>query len=380
MAYAAADETEEDLYQKCKSAYTEKDKEKVSQYADKFSSLYSQSEKNPEVYFMKAFLQTDANASIDAYKRIIDKYPKNMWAGRSHFQLGQIYYLQGKYKESSEQYSKIVVYFTEDDEIYWKARYWRCKTLIATGDYTGAIYALESLQNSSNKEIGSDAILLSLGQCYFGNKDYDKAEATFRKLIETMPKSESVPTFHLLLAKTLQGQGKLEDAKAQYSKIVESYGKSIEAKQAKESLDSMAQAQKNPAERDRNPVKVSPQLEWQFIEKSDKTKDSAVTTQEKPSDPNPPFQVKWKDDKEENPYYSIQVGAFSKSSGAESLAKRLSSQKYEVEIFNPPPGESPSLYKVRVGKYKTESEARKAAQDLNKSENIESKIVFVKGR
>lgn len=369
--------TEEYLYKECVKVYNEKNIAKASQLIDDFISKYPNSQYNDEIYFMKAFLQKNVTESIKIYKMIIEKYPKSKWAGRAHFQLGQIYYLQGKYGDAADHYGKILVYFTDDDEIYWPARYLRSKTLLARGDYNSAIYAFESLKNSASKGVSDDVIMISLGQCYIGTKEYDKAESIYRSLIESMPQSEWIPSAYLFLARSLQNQGKLDAAKTYYMKLMGDYSKSIEAKQAREYLVGISSSE--PMQKESDAAETNVQLESQFLKRVEKKTNQSEFSENSSS---PPFQIVWKDEvpevktKNEN-YYTVQVGAFSQRSGAENIANKLKRQKYDVQIIEPSSSDNNKLFKVRVGKFKTEAEAKKIAQKINESEKIESRIVEV---
>jgi TolA-binding protein len=379
---------EEELYQKCKSAYTAKDIDSTNKLIKDFLSQYPQSNYNAELSFVQASIQSDVNKAIGTYKEIISKYPNSKWAGKANFQLGQCYYLLGKYNESAEFYREVVVHFP-DDESYWQARYWRCKSLLAKGDYDGALDALNSLKESGNKEIGNDTILLSLGECYFAKKEYDKAEGTFRSLIDAIPDSKWMPSACFLLANTLMNLGKPEEANTFYKKVVESYPQSVEAKQAKKKLESPDKLIQSKTEK-----KVSPQLESQFLKASKEQKAPRTQVQ---ANPPPPIKIQWKNDEEKKvveakpkeepkddpkttntassgPYFSVQVGAYATKASADNITEQLK-KKYTVDIIQTKVSGGKSIYKVLVGKFKTRDEAVKIAQKLNSEEKIGKTII-----
>jgi len=379
---------EDELYQKCKFAYTTKYIDSANKLIKDFLSQYPQSNYISELSFIQASLQPDVNNAISMYKEIILKYPNSKWAGKSNFQLGQNYYLLGKYNESAEFYREVVVRFP-DDESYWQSRYWRCKSLLAKGDYDGAINALNSLKESGNKEIGNDALLLSLGECYFAKKEYDKAEGTFRSLIDAIPDSKWLPSAYFLIANSLVNLGKPEEAKTFYQKVIESYPQSVEAKQAKKQLESPDKQVQAKTEK-----KVSPQLESQFLKASKEQKAPRTQVQANPTPP--PFKIQWKNDEEkktletkpkEEPksdpkttntansgqYFSVQVGAFSTKASAEAIIEQLK-KKYTLDVIQITSG-GKSIYKVWVGKFKTRDEAVKITQKLNNEEKISKTII-----
>jgi TolA-binding protein len=326
-----ASTTEEGLYQQCKSAYTAGKYTDASRYIGKFLSRYPESDHAGEMLFMQAFLQPAVDASIEKHLLITRKYPNSKWAGEAHFQLGQCHYLQGKYDEALDHYGKIIVSYSEN-ETYWPALYWKCKSLMAKGDYEKAITTLCFLEDSSSTEIGKDMLLMSLGNCYFGMQDYQDAATSYRSLIKSMPHSNWVGSAYLLLAKSLQNLGKLEEAKKSYQKVINDYHQSIEAQQAQRCLDSLSLADSKAA----GATDASP----------------TQTTS----------------------YFTIQVGAFSKKPNADSLAERLRRKGYSVNIARPIPGKS-RLYRVRIGKFKTKSAASNAARRLSKSEKLDAEVV-----
>lgn len=373
--------TEEELYQKCKSSYSQNDTEAIIRYSDMFISRYTDSSNIAEVKFIRASALTDVGMSITAYKDIIEKYPKSKWAGRAHFQLAQIYYLQGKYKDASESYSRIMIYFTDDDEIYWKARYWHCKNLMSMGDFDSAIRSLESLSNVAMKDISTEAVLYSLGYCYYEKKDFVKVESILSKMLQTVPKSPWTASAYILLGKSLQSQGIVDEARSCYQKVITDYPDSIESEQAKMALDSLSGLTKQTDTS--NVTVVKPQLEWQFIEKAD---DRASIKKDEPQPltkpAQPPFEVRWMGYEEPkefkgNQYFAVQVGAFGRLSTAQSLANKLKQKGYSVEVVNPSGKESPVLYKVRVGKYNSEVDARQAAKLIAEKEKLDTRVIQV---
>lgn len=333
--------TEEELYRQCKSIYTSGQFADADQCIEKFLSRYPESDHAGEMLFMRAFLRPDITASIGMYRSIIKKYPSSKWAAKSLFQLGQCYYLQGKYSEALDEYGKIIVSYP-DDEVYWPARYWKCRSLIAKNDYAEALAALRSLESDDSAEIGRDMILMSLGGCYIGMKDYKSAAASYRSLIDTMPDSQRVPSAYLLLAKSLQSQDKVQEAKKLYQKVIKDYRQSIVAQQAQRHLNSLTQPKPVVVKRD--------------------VPETAETAQKPPA--------------KAEAYFTIQVGAFSRKGNADGLAGRLRKKGYSVDIVRPIPGKS-RLHKIRVGKFKTESGAANMARRLRKSEKLPTEVVEV---
>lgn len=333
--------TEAELYQQCRELFSKGSFAEADDCIGKFRSSYPESRHDGEILFMQAFLQPAIDTSIKLYQDLIGKYSSSEWAARSHFQLGQCYYLQGEYDRALDYYGKIIVSYPEN-EVYWPARYWKCKSLIAKGDYEEAMKALRSLDESAAEKIGRDMILMAVGNCYLGMKDYEHAEATYRSLIESIPDSQRVPSAYLLLAKSLQNLGKLEGAKELYQKVTKGYRQSIEAQQAQRYLDALSSTQPE-------------------VTKAKPTVPKTTTVAQKPA-------------AKPASYFTIQVGAFSIKRNADSLANKLGRKGYSVSVIPPVSGKS-RLYKVVIGKYKTRNGALRAAQRLGRNEKLDTAVI-----
>ena len=67
--------------------------------------------------------------------------------------------------------------------------------------------------------------------------------------------------------------------------------------------------------------------------------------------------------------YAIQVAALREANDADAIARRLSSKGYGAFVIAPGSG-TPSVYRVRVGKFKTRREAETVASKLQKEEQF----------
>jgi cell division septation protein DedD len=67
--------------------------------------------------------------------------------------------------------------------------------------------------------------------------------------------------------------------------------------------------------------------------------------------------------------FALQITALKEAGEAEAVARRLSAKGYSAYVLRPAEG-SPSVYRVRVGKFKTRREAEAMATKLNKEEQF----------
>jgi len=75
-----------------------------------------------------------------------------------------------------------------------------------------------------------------------------------------------------------------------------------------------------------------------------------------------------------DPYFSIQVGAFSDYTNAKKYAAKFSKMGYPTEI-NSTTRDNKKLYRVRVGNYKTRAKAKAERRKLEKMEKKKFAIV-----
>jgi len=67
--------------------------------------------------------------------------------------------------------------------------------------------------------------------------------------------------------------------------------------------------------------------------------------------------------------FAVQIAALNVRSEADAIAKRLSSKGYAAYVLSPPSG-TPTVFRVRVGKFPTRREAETVASKLQKEEQF----------
>ena len=67
--------------------------------------------------------------------------------------------------------------------------------------------------------------------------------------------------------------------------------------------------------------------------------------------------------------FAVQIAALNIRSEADAIARRLSSKGYQAYVLAPPSG-TPSVYRVRVGKFPTRREAESMAARLQREEQF----------
>jgi cell division septation protein DedD len=73
--------------------------------------------------------------------------------------------------------------------------------------------------------------------------------------------------------------------------------------------------------------------------------------------------------------FVVQIAALADRTAAEGIVKRLTGKGYSAYVINPTAGTTPSYYRVRVGSFKTRTEANAVAEKLEKEERVTKPFV-----
>lgn len=160
-------------------------------------------------------------------------------------------------------------------------------------------FALENYPKSPRIE----EIMLGVADSYYIDKDHQKAEAAYQKMLRKFPNSDYASMAYLRLGECQRELGKWRESETSFCKIMNTYALSLEAQQAQELL------------------------------------------------------------KKQTSYFSIQVGAFSKRDNADSLAVLLNQKGHNAYVDKVYSGDN-LIYRVRVGQYNTKEQAEAQARSL----------------
>lgn len=109
--------------------------------------------------------------------------------------------------------------------------------LVKRNNYNDARTELEALIDHSELTPGDqNKVLHGLGRVEYYTKNYEKSLVYFSKIYSKYPKASLAPSSLLFIGRNLEKMGKKEEAKEAYSKVIEDYSGSKEAKEAKKEL------------------------------------------------------------------------------------------------------------------------------------------------
>jgi tetratricopeptide (TPR) repeat protein len=209
-----------------------------------------------------------------------------------------ILYLKGNYNQAELLINDSLL---EDKYFEPELYYMKAQILMKRGKFNEARNFCDKLLQTSNKwrEYG----LMGLGDSYFLEGKFKKAESIYQTFLKRFPESNFMPFVLYKLASVLRKQGKWEKSKSYFRKLIQNFPKSIMASQSRRIL-----------------------ADNEF-------------------------------------YFTLQVGAFLNSDNAYELANKLRKLGFNSEIkeFSK---KGRIYYRVRVGRYDTIDEADKELKKL----------------
>lgn len=147
--------------------------------------------------------------ALAEYKKAVAKEP-NFRDG--HYYLGNIYWLMGKWEQSTTEFKKEIAVDPYDCMAYWKLG----NILVKTHGDSGQ--ALSYIQSALGLCPDLPQALLDYGQLLTQQGEYEKAIQQFKRAVQLSPGED---TAHFQLARAYQKLGRNEEAKAEYAIVQE---------------------------------------------------------------------------------------------------------------------------------------------------------------
>jgi tol-pal system protein YbgF len=107
---------------------------------------------------------------------------------------------------------------------------------VIKGNYDLAIKGMREYLKSYSKTSLADNALYWIGECYYTQKEYEKAQESYERLIKEYPQSENIPAAKLKLGMCLYNLKNKTKAKQHFQDVVKDYPGTEEANQAADML------------------------------------------------------------------------------------------------------------------------------------------------
>jgi len=158
----------------------------------------------------KAAKEARYTKAAEAFKKVVDGYPRTPSMMEALFYLGESYFQLGKYKEAIEAYDRLSRGYPQD--------------MIAPLALNSLAYAYEQV------------------------KDHKKAIETYNRLLGKYPNHALGKRAYLNVGRLKEAEGNYEEAKKNYQKVIDLYPNTLIASRAQSNLDWIAATAKTKAE------------------------------------------------------------------------------------------------------------------------------------
>lgn len=275
------------------------DEGSFEKHAFSFLKSYPESSYVPEVRMMLAEIESDTELAVERYRSVVKNFPSYEHRDLALFKLCQILDLRSKWKELRDESAQGIRLF--NSTVYGvEFRLMHINSLIMLEDYEKArSETLAITEKTHDFEILSRSIFLlsEIDKRTSGNsKSYIYS---LRELAQGFSKSELYPSTLYRLGEFYEQKKDADRAYSVYSDIIKLYPDSPESEIAITKIDKLKKF---------NPKKVEYIPDMNTVNSSDKL------------DISPEYDAA---DAEEEIYYSVSVGPFTKKTDADSMSRLL---------------------------------------------------------
>jgi len=186
-----------------------------SKYADK--SLY--------VIGWISFQKNNYKKAIEDYNYVLREYPSTTLAPIIYYSIGDAYFNLGDYESAITSYQKVLVDFPLSPSVFDAVNGIQY-SYVAQNKNDEAVSFIKEFVRQNKTLNFADKLSFKIGELYYGLADYKKAEEEYNLFIEQFPKSSLVPEAYYWKGKSAEQQKNDDAALASFTKVYESYPKS----------------------------------------------------------------------------------------------------------------------------------------------------------
>ncbi len=318
-------EVEEDAYISALEIYNKNDFKNSKKLFEEFLEKFSASKYKPKILLKLGQLENDFDKAISIYDNVINNYSDSENEIEAIYLKGVLFFTKEKYKESKNEFQKIIEKFSES--IWTEPSYY---------------YLL--LNN-------------------YALKNYDEAEKIYKKYIDIKNFYVYKNRMDLCYANVLYSKGKYPEAIELYKEVLNKtntddkniflpyiYRQIIECYKKQNDIE--------------NATKYEKELNEKFPKANELLQEHVL-----PEKSETPVLIK-KDESNASEFFTIQIGAYTNKKFADIMYKKLLEKKYTVFLKT-----EGKFYKIQVGKFVTKQEADDYAKDLMVKEKLKSYLV-----
>ncbi len=189
-----------------------------SEYADK--SLY--------IVGWIYFQQNNYNEAIDNYRNVLYQYPSSSLGPIIYYSIGDAYFNLAEYDSAIASYQKVMTDYPTSPHVFDAVNGIQY-SYIAKNQPERAVQLIDQFVNQNPGSNFADQIYFKKGEIYYGLREYNKAESSYKDFITKFPSSSQLPEAYYWIGKSAENLNQNEEAIFNFNRVFNNYPKSESA-------------------------------------------------------------------------------------------------------------------------------------------------------
>ena len=170
----------------------------------------------------RAYIMLDNNPSaIETYQILLNKYPNSSLARKAGLQLGLLHFNSNQSQKAATAYKNVIAKYPGSDEA--KVAIQDLKSVyVDMNDIAGYADYVRSLDGSVKFDVTEqDSLTYLVAERFFTQGNISQAQSSMKNYLQSFPAGAFSTNAHYYLANTYYQQKNYEEAKREYSKVLE---------------------------------------------------------------------------------------------------------------------------------------------------------------
>lgn len=174
-------------------------------------------------------INQDYRDAAKSYRKILDQFPDNIYSFRIRHRLGVALFELGEYPEAEEQFQKVVDQFDQtrftDDQAYREAYFGLGHCQFLQKDFGRAAASIKTLIQLLDYEESPEVLAAwrLLAEAYYSNGLYDEAVEELRNYLTRYPHQDPEGKIRLALGRTLIARFDYQEGRDELERVIDEY-------------------------------------------------------------------------------------------------------------------------------------------------------------
>lgn len=168
------------------------------------------------------FQQGKFDESITRYRDLLVKYPKTSLEPIIYYSIGDAYFNLGKYDLAIQNYENVIAKFPASDYIFDAVNGIQF-SYVAMNAPERAISFIDQFIIRNPNFKNADQIYFKKGEIFYGLRQYENAQRSYREFIARYPRSSLVPDAYFWIGKSAQNLSQFEEALFNFERVFNDY-------------------------------------------------------------------------------------------------------------------------------------------------------------